>query len=316
MHSVATGLRSSQRRHAVRNRLAALIVLMILGAVPIMGQAAGRSAVEQVLTDFAVAFNAKDAAKVASLYADDAVVLPQGVPMMKGRSAIQVTINALVARGIVRFNPPSEVDVRGDWAVAIGTYTASNPAAGGSSPQVVAAKCLTVFKRIGNDWKIVYDMQNLDPAPKVALAMDANAQQIVALERAALDRWGKGDPGGFLDVYDDDIRYFDPVTAARIDGHDAMVQYYGPWAGKIHVLRYDMLNPDVVIDGNLALLTYNLVNYVSNNAGGESVGTCWNSTTVYQRRDGTWRAVHSHWSFTRHPAFQNMAPEETEAPLL
>jgi uncharacterized protein (TIGR02246 family) len=151
----------------VRNRLAAVIVLMILGAVPVMGQAAGRSAVEQVLTDFAVAFNAKDAVKVASLYADDAVVLPQGVPMMKGRSAIQATLNAMVARGgILRFNPPSEVDVAGNRAVAIGTYTVSIPAAGGSSPQVIAAKYLTVFKRIGNDWKIVYDMQNLDPAPK------------------------------------------------------------------------------------------------------------------------------------------------------
>jgi ketosteroid isomerase-like protein len=140
----------------------------------------------------------------------------------------------------------------------------------------------------------------------------ANADQLLMLERAALDRWGKGDPGGFLDVYASDITYFDPVTAVRVDGHDAMVSYYRPWIGKISVLRYEMLNPDVVIDRNMALLTYNLVNYVSNNAGGESVGTCWNSTTVYQRRDGAWRAVHSHWSFTRHAAFEDMSPEATE----
>jgi hypothetical protein len=35
-----------------------------------------------------------------------------------------------------------------------------------------------------------------------------SAEQILALERAALDRWGKGDPGGFLELYANDITYF------------------------------------------------------------------------------------------------------------
>ena len=138
------------------------------------------------------------------------------------------------------------------------------------------------------------------------------ADQIVMLERNALDRWGNGDPGGFLDLYSADITYFDPTTAARIDGHDAMVAYYGPWASRIHITRYEMLNPQVVIDGTTALLTYNLVNYVPDAEGAESVGSCWNSTTVYQHRNGAWKAIHSHWSYTRHPAFQSMSPEASE----
>lgn len=139
-----------------------------------------------------------------------------------------------------------------------------------------------------------------------------NADQILMPERAALDRWGKGDPGGFLELYATDITYFDPVTATRIDGHQAMVNYYGPWVGKIQIPRYEMLNPHVVVDGNMALLTYNLVNYIRDANGVESAGTRWNSTTVYQRRGDTWKAIHSHWSFTQHPAFQNMSPEASE----
>lgn len=139
-----------------------------------------------------------------------------------------------------------------------------------------------------------------------------SADQILMLERTALDRWGTGDPGGFLELYATDITYFDPVTAERIDGHAAMVNYYRPWIGKIQIPRYEMLNPQVVVDGNMALLTYNLVNYIRDANGVEAVGTRWNSTTVYQRRGDTWKAVHSHWSFTRHPAFQNMSPEESE----
>jgi len=139
-----------------------------------------------------------------------------------------------------------------------------------------------------------------------------SADEIIMLERAALDRWGKGDPGGFLELYATDISYFDPVTAARIDGHQAMVDYYGPWTGGIQIPRYEMVNPHVVVDGRMALLSYNLVNYIRDARGVESVGSRWNSTTVYQRRADTWRAIHSHWSYTRHPAFQSMSPEASE----
>jgi len=139
-----------------------------------------------------------------------------------------------------------------------------------------------------------------------------STDQILMVERDALDRWGKGDPDGFLELYAPEITYFDPVTVTRIDGHQAMVNYYRPWVGKIQVARYEMLNPHVVVDREMALLTYNLVNYIRDAKGVESVGTRWNSTTVYQRHGDRWKAIHSHWSFTCHPAFQNMTPETSE----
>ena len=141
---------------------------------------------------------------------------------------------------------------------------------------------------------------------------ETTTEQIVMLERAALDRWGNGDPGGFLELYSPDITYFDPLTAARLDGHRVMADYYRPWIGTIRIERYEMLNPHVVVDGSMALLTYNLVNYVRHAQGGESVGSRWNSTTVFQRHGGAWRSIHSHWSFTRHEAFQNMTAEASE----
>jgi ketosteroid isomerase-like protein len=139
-----------------------------------------------------------------------------------------------------------------------------------------------------------------------------SAEQIVGLERAALDRWGSGDPGGFLELYAPDVTYFDPLTSTRFDGHQAMVDYYDPWTGKIHIVRYEMLHPHVVVEGSMALLTYNLVNYIRDAQGGESVGSRWNSTVVYQHRGDTWKTIHSHWSYTRHPAFQNMSGAASE----
>ena len=138
------------------------------------------------------------------------------------------------------------------------------------------------------------------------------SDEIIAIERAALDRWGNGDPGGYLDRYAPGVSYFDPLTAARLDGWRAMSDYYGPYAGKIFIARYEMLNPQVVVDGNMAVLSYNLVNYARDEKGSESVGSRWNATVVFQRQSGSWKSVHVHWSFTSHPAFQNLNVQTSE----
>ena len=121
---------------------------------------------------------------------------------------------------------------------------------------------------------------------------------IVALERAALDRWGKGDPQGYLDTYAPDVTYFDPTQEKRVDGLTAMQTLYAPIKGKINVDHYEMIDPKVQRRGDVAVLSFNLVSY-GKMPSGELVPFRWNSTEVYERRDGQWRIVHSHWSFTK-----------------
>ena len=47
--------------------------------------------------------------------------------------------------------------------------------------------------------------------------MDEVGMEIIEMEKAALDRWGKGDPGGFLEICAPDVVYFDPHREARIE---------------------------------------------------------------------------------------------------
>ena len=124
------------------------------------------------------------------------------------------------------------------------------------------------------------------------------AEEIIALERAALDRWGRGDPEGFLGTYAPEVTYFDPFTPKRIDGIATMRERYGPLKGKINVTSYDMVDPKVQGHGEVLVLSYNLVSR-SPAPGGDSVLTTrWNSSTVYERVAGRWKILHSHWSFT------------------
>jgi len=122
---------------------------------------------------------------------------------------------------------------------------------------------------------------------------------IVALERGALDRWGRGDPHGFLEIMAPEVTYFDPGQDTRVDGLQAMTDLLVPFTGKIKVDRYDMVNPTVQRYGDMALLTFNLVNYRKSTDGTEQPFVRWNSTETYARIGGRWRIIHSHWSYVK-----------------
>jgi len=117
------------------------------------------------------------------------------------------------------------------------------------------------------------------------------AKTILAMEEAALDRWGKGDPSGFLEISDSEMTYFDPFLNHRLDGIEALRGYYQP--GVVRIDRYGLIDPKVQLVGEVAILTFSYVSY----SGTERYP--WNCTEVYRRRDGRWRIVSTHWSFTQ-----------------
>lgn len=122
---------------------------------------------------------------------------------------------------------------------------------------------------------------------------DELADTIIAIECAALDRWGKGDPSGFLEICAPDVVYFDPGQEMRIDGRDALSQYYEAVRGKVSIKRYELLNPLVQQVGNGAVLTFNYVSY-----GGSEDAHRWNCTEVYRYSGESWEIIQTHWSFT------------------
>src|SRR5260370_13484707 len=113
-------------------------------------------------------------------------------------------------------------------------------------------------------------------------------ETIIALERAALDRWGNGDPQGYLETYAPDITYFDPGQQGRVDGLGAMKELLVPITGKIKIDHYEMIGPNVQHRGDVAVLSYNLVSYAKRPNGG-SVIVRWNSTAVYERIERKWK---------------------------
>ncbi|MBF0500141.1 MAG: DUF4440 domain-containing protein [Candidatus Riflebacteria bacterium] len=123
----------------------------------------------------------------------------------------------------------------------------------------------------------------------------SDIEDILELERQALQRWCSGDPSGFLEISAPDVVYFDPFLESRLDGLEALRSYYDGLRGKIRAERYELLNPLVQKLGDRAgVLTFNFVSYGSD--GSESR---WNSTEVYRKDLPGWRIAHSHWSITK-----------------
>ncbi|MCP4547433.1 MAG: nuclear transport factor 2 family protein [bacterium] len=119
---------------------------------------------------------------------------------------------------------------------------------------------------------------------------------IIDLERGALTRWIDGDPWGFVEIAADDIVYFDPFTEMRITGIEAFKAHMEPIKGQINADHFRLLNPNVQVLGDGAVLTFNFCAF--NGEEPDTLKSTWNSTEVYARIDDEWRLIQSHWSLT------------------
>lgn len=119
-------------------------------------------------------------------------------------------------------------------------------------------------------------------------------ETLIAMESAALERWGNGDPSGFLEISAPDLVYFDPYLELRIDGLEALTQYYRSFWGQVRFDHFELLNPHVQVCGDLAVLTFNYASYKGEHR------TPWNCTEVYRHDAKGWRIIQMHWSYTRH----------------
>ena len=119
------------------------------------------------------------------------------------------------------------------------------------------------------------------------------ATEIIELERRALDRWGKGDPSGFLEISASDVVYFDPFQSRRLNGIEELRALYESIRGQVQIAHFELLNPHVQAVEDMAVLTFN---YLAE--GTNEVTSRWNCTEVFRREGETWRIIQTHWSFT------------------
>ena len=106
---------------------------------------------------------AKDAAGIATLYAEDGAVMPPNGPIGKGRAAIQQTWASLMGTpGFDLTFVPEQIIVSssGDMALDRGTYKLAVAPKG--TAQTDAGKYVVVWRKVGSEWKAAADIFNSD----------------------------------------------------------------------------------------------------------------------------------------------------------
>jgi len=168
-----------------------------------------------------------------------------------------------------------------------------------------------VYCLFDDKWKIIhthwsYIKQKLPESVEVPLPVEifpktweGVAGELIALERAAMERWRKGDPWGFIEISAPDVTYFDTGTPSRLDGLAALEAEYAKRKGKIHYDVMEFINPKVQVHGDAAVLSYQFFSTKLNPDGSIESRIPWNCTEVYFKIDGKWSIIHTHWSFIK-----------------
>ncbi len=141
-------------------------------ATPAFDAAAVEQTIRTNADAYAQAALAGDTEALVSMYSDDAILQPPGMPRSEGIDAVRTAYQQMYAAG----NPTSAslavqkvmVSESGDMAVEVGTYSFSAPAPDGAEV-TDNGKYIAVWKPTADgSWKIAVDTWNSDGAPGAA----------------------------------------------------------------------------------------------------------------------------------------------------
>jgi ketosteroid isomerase-like protein len=117
---------------------------------------------EQIAPELAAAFNAKDAAKLASLYTESATLMPPYEKMVKGRAAIEAWYRPALERiGHLQI-VPMQTGSLGENGFQVGTFFVRREVESG----LLSYKYVLILKRVGAKWLIDCDIWNADELVK------------------------------------------------------------------------------------------------------------------------------------------------------
>jgi uncharacterized protein (TIGR02246 family) len=116
-----------------------------------------QNAITSVCQQFVEFFNSGDTEALASLYSEDAKILPPNMDILEGRSMIQAVWQGAIDKGIKSFkSEPIEMESSGNLAFFVGKYKLY----GSENQEISHGKYISVFKNIDGKWKVHRDIFN------------------------------------------------------------------------------------------------------------------------------------------------------------
>lgn len=117
------------------------------------------------------------------------------------------------------------------------------------------------------------------------------ADEIIALEKSALDKYFKGDMSGYLELWSkEDFTYFDANRKERADTYEEVADFLtNVIGGRMHADSYDFHAPRVQFGKDMAVLTFQL------HADTSLIEMHYNVVEIFQKEKDGWHVIHSTW---------------------
>lgn len=256
--------------------------------------ASAEAAIDQVRTDYMADFNNHDAAGVASMFADSAVVLAANGDVQEGREAIQAALTEQMAGSPMGQVEKGEMMVFGDAAVDRGTYTVNSTTPDGAAMSV-SGSYMTVLGQTDGAWKIEALITNLNaPPPEGYPMVDESMTEpppengtMTALANAYMAAYNAGNAAAVAALYTGDaVMAFSSQPAAKgtaaIEASTATGLAEGSPKLELHDVYTQSLSADYAVDSGWYTVTATTPDGEVHN-GGTYVLLC------RQQADGSWK---------------------------
>lgn len=277
-----------------------LVVTLLPGTL--LAQGKNERAVRAIINDLVRGGNSVDPAVVkgalrhfspgvAALYSPFGKLSVAQLP-----SEIDKELSNLSARKFTA--KPYTVYMDGRIAWTTFDWTAESTAKDGSR-QALAGRSTLTFAKEGKTWRIKHLHNSLPTSPPAnKAARQAEAEAVIATERAIWDTMTSRQPEHLGQYLTDDVSYFDDNLPYRVEGKQAFVQSAEDWLARAEMRSHLILNPSVQVFGESALLTYHYRS--SGTSAGEAFAKSGKASVIFVKgAGGAWEARHYHLSGNR-----------------
>ncbi len=159
-------------------------------------------------------------------------------------------------------------------------------------------RATATFDREGKAWKFAHWHSSIvAPEPPTVAVREAETQRVIEVEHRAWEAIKNRQPDALANYFADDASIFMEGSAYRMTGKANLVRGLTAESESTELRSYQMLEPQVHVLGDTALLTYYFTE--EGIAAGKEFSNAGKISVVFVKRDGGWRALQEHRSTNR-----------------
>lgn len=281
--------------------LSALAIVLTVAVRPAGAQSRDERDVRAVLDRVFQTFNSVDEKVAKQVFAEFSAtagpIYPPFLPTASSTAELERHLSEVLAQASARkFQVTSGPNIRVERNLAWAAFTwRSDMTMKDGSQGSYDGRTTLAFRKEGRNWRITHVHSSL-PArmPPTASALKQEGQAVIQVERAAWEALKNKDLNALSDYFTENSSLFSQGQAYRTSGRTDLLRGLENWINQGELRSYQMLDPQVEVVGDTAVLTYYFT--AVEVRGGKDYNRAGKVSLVFVKQGRKWRVLHEHVS--------------------